>query len=63
MGALPAPATTISWPESTLTAQTTTTILSQRATPRPDTNLPLERWCAHQEGKQTQAHAQPPSDE
>jgi hypothetical protein len=50
-GDSPAPATTISWPESTLTTQSTMTIPQRQATPRLDTDLPLERRCAHQERK------------
>jgi hypothetical protein len=61
MGASPSPATTISWPESTPTTQATTTILPWQAMPQPDTDLLLERWCAHQEGKRAQAHVEPPS--
>jgi hypothetical protein len=41
-GALPAPATTISWMESTSTAQATTTILPWQEMPRLDTNLPFK---------------------
>jgi hypothetical protein len=51
MGGFAHHATTISWPKSTLTAQATTTIPPQQATPRLDTDLPLERGRAHQEGK------------
>jgi hypothetical protein len=51
MGASLAPITTISWSESTPTAQATMTIPSWQAMPRPDTDLPLDRWRAHQEGK------------
>jgi hypothetical protein len=42
----PAPATTISWSESIPIAQATETIPPWQATPRSDTNLPIEQWRA-----------------
>jgi hypothetical protein len=51
MGALLASATTISWPESTPTAQATMIIQPRQVTPWSNTDLPLEQRHARQEGK------------
>jgi hypothetical protein len=63
MGDSPAAAATISWPESTPTAQASVTIPSWQVTSRLDTYLPHDQRRTHLEGKRTQAHAQAPCTE
>jgi hypothetical protein len=60
MGASPAPATPMSWPENTLTTQAMMMIPLRSMAPWPATDLPFKRWHAHQEEKRAQVHAQSP---
>jgi hypothetical protein len=47
MGASLTPAITISWPENTLTTQAMAMIQPWQVAPRPDIDLPFERWHVH----------------
>jgi hypothetical protein len=49
-GALPTPATTISWSENTSTTQAMTTIPPRSAVPQSDTDFPFDQRRTHLEG-------------
>jgi hypothetical protein len=52
MGASPTPATAKLWSENTPTTEVMTTTPLRLVAPPLGTDLPFERWCPHQEGKQ-----------
>jgi hypothetical protein len=58
MGTPPPPIATIPWPEDALTSQTMMMVPLRTIAPRPDTELPPERWQASHEGEWERARAQ-----
>jgi hypothetical protein len=57
MGTPPSPIMATPWPEDASTPQTMMTVMLQTIVPQPDTELPLERQQAHQEGQQARARS------
>jgi hypothetical protein len=60
-GVSPTPITTTLWMENAPTTHAMTAVPPRMATPWPDTGLPFEQRCAHQEGQRAQAHARQPN--